>query len=362
MSIPTIPHRVLIVDDSSFYRQALKIILSKDPRLEVVGSACDAFQAKRMVDELAPDVITLDVEMPKVDGLEFLRRLMAHRPTPVVMCSTIATKGSDVLMRALESGAVGVIEKGRVGSGRHAADIQMQICDTVRGAALAKVKPLVATPTIFGEPSSRKPSQLRRNKSGISVLGIGASTGGTEAIKSVLLGMSEDCPPVVIVQHMPKSFTGPFAERLNNYAPMEVREARDGDILTPGLALLSPGSHHMEVARGPTLAGEYRISLSEGPLVSRHRPSVDVLFRSMARVVGRKGCGVILTGMGQDGADGLLEMRKAGARTYGQDQDTCVVYGMSKMAHKAGAVQRELPLHEIAEVVMSKPEEDQPNA
>ncbi|AML52681.1 protein-glutamate methylesterase/protein-glutamine glutaminase [Falsihalocynthiibacter arcticus] len=357
MNISLPKYRVLIVDDSAFFRKAIEMILSKDRRLEVVGCAKDAFEAKQMVDSLQPDVITLDVEMPKMDGLEFLRRLMAHRPIPVVMCSTIVTKGSDLLMQALEMGAVGVIEKGLVGNGRHAADLQMQICDTVRGAALAKLQ--IRSLNIAQSPSIIKsyaldPIEVKRVENSLSVLGIGSSTGGPEALKTLLGGMPSNCPPIVIVQHMPEVFTGPFAKRLNKYAPMDVREAKQGDVLRNGLALLAPGSHHMEIMYNPVNSKEMIVSLNEGGLVSRHRPSVDVLFRSLATNIGKRATGVILTGMGQDGADGLLEMRQTGSRTYGQDQESCVVYGMPKVAKSIGAVERELPLTSLAKAVLTQ--------
>lgn len=357
MNVSLPKYRVLIVDDSAFFRSAIEMILSSDPRLEVIGCAKDAFEAKKMVDNLQPDVITLDVEMPKMDGLEFLRRLMAHSPIPVVMCSTIVTKGSDLLMQALETGAVGVIEKGLVGSGRHAADLQMQICDTVRGAAMAKLRTRTHktvqkshVPTSYALDSVK----AKRVETSLAVLGVGASTGGPEALKTLLSGMPTNCPPIVMVQHMPEAFTGPFAKRLNKYAPMEVREAKHGDVLRTGLALLAPGSHHMEIVRNPLNPKELVVSLSEGGLVSRHRPSVDVLFRSLATNVGKRSSGVILTGMGQDGADGLLEMRQNGSPTFGQDQETCVVYGMPKVAKSVGAVENELPLTSLAKAVLSQ--------
>lgn len=359
MNVSINRYRVLIVDDSAFFRKAIETILSHDPRLEIIGCAKDAFEAKQMVDNLEPDVITLDVEMPKMDGLEFLRRLMAHCPIPVVMCSTIATKGSDVLMQALEMGAVGVIEKGLVGSGRHAADVQMQICDTVRGAAMAKLSPRKIAPPSSGphknyalEPEQPLSIVPAANARSISVLGVGASTGGPEALKTFLSVMPRNCPPIVMVQHMPEAFTGPFAQRLDKNAPIDVREAVDGDILRPGLALLAPGSHHMEVIPNPLKRNEYKVRLSEGTLVSRHRPSVDVLFRSLATNVGSSASAVILTGMGQDGADGMLEMRQAGSHTFGQDQDSCVVYGMPKVANSVGAVEKELPLKKLAAAIL----------
>lgn len=359
MNVSVPKYRVLIVDDSAFFRKAISSILSKDPRLEVVGCARDAYEAKQIVDNFRPDVITLDVEMPRMDGLEFLRRLMTYSPIPVVMCSSIATRGSDILMEALETGAVAVIEKSTVGEGINAADVQMQICDTVRGAAMAKVRRR-------GRPTSDAPQKnyalgsnsLKRGISTISVLGVGASTGGPEALKLFLNCMPENCPPIVMVQHMPEAFTGPFSSRLNKFSPMEVREARDGDVLKSGLALLAPGSHHMEIVRSVNDRTQYSVSLKEGGLVSRHRPSVDVLFRSIATNVGKTGAGVILTGMGQDGADGLLELRQTGAPTFGQDQESCVVYGMPKVAKSIGAVQSELPLLKIADAVLSLPSRD----
>lgn len=352
-------HRVLIVDDSAFFRKVLGFILSQDPRLEIVGCAKDAFEAKQMVDNYEPDVITLDVEMPKMDGLEFLRRLMTHHAIPVVMCSSIATKGSDVLFQALEMGAVDVIEKGFVGSGRHAADVQMQICDTVRGAATAKRALRKAyRPSSVPHKSyalalddTHHLAGLVRSSS-ISVLAIGASTGGPDALRTFLRSMPENCPPIVIVQHMPEAFTGPFAKRLDKNARINVREAANGDTLKTGLALLAPGSHHMEVTPCRNNRGVMKVVLTNGKLVSRHRPSVDMLFRSLAVSVGATASAVILTGMGQDGADGMLEMRNAGSHTFGQDQDSCVVYGMPKIARSIGAVETELPLEQLPAAVL----------
>lgn len=358
MNVSLPKHRVLVVDDSAFFRKAIETILSHDPRLEIIGCAKDAFEAKQMVDNLEPDVITLDVEMPKMDGLEFLRRLMAHCPIPVVMCSTIATKGSEVLLQALEMGAVGVIEKGLVGTGRQAADVQMQICDTVRGAAMAKYairnfSPRNLVPTKNYALNTDSPTtDLDSRFSSISVLGVGASTGGPEALKTFLSTMPANCPPIVMVQHMPESFTGPFSRRLDKFAPIEVREAVDGDILKPGLALLAPGSQHMEIVQCHNRQRRYKVSLKSGPLVSRHRPSVDVLFRSLATNVGASASAVVLTGMGQDGADGMLEMRQAGSHTFGQDQDSCTVYGMPKVANSIGAVEQELPINQLSAAIL----------
>jgi two-component system chemotaxis response regulator CheB len=333
--------RVLIVDDSAVVRKVLTQELSRLNDIEVVGCATDPYVAREKVVELQPDVITLDVEMPRMDGLSFLEKLMRHHPIPVVVVSSLTPRHSDLAMRALALGAVEVVPK--PGS-TYSTPNSGQLARAIRAAAAARVQlrqdgeaGLPAIPAPLPEPL-----QLRTTR---KVVAIGASTGGPRAIENVLRALPANAPGTLIVQHMPAAFTSAFAHRLNQLCPMEVREARDNDVVAPGLALIAPGNRHMILRRSGSL---YQVRLKDGPPVHYQRPAADVLFFSVARSAGANAVGVLLTGMGADGAQGLLAMRNSGARTIVQDEDSCVVFGMPKEAIKLGAAEEVLPLEQIA--------------
>lgn len=353
--------KVLIVDDSALVRQALTDILSTDPDIEVIGTAADPYHAVDKLRQLKPDVITLDVEMPRMDGVTFLRKIMSQHPIPVVICSSLVGEGTETQIKALEYGAVAIIAKPAMGTRQFLEESRLQIIETVKGASYARLKKLPAMRTHHPSPKLSADAILSRHEGPAykrntamaetteKVIVIGASTGGTEAIREVLEAMPLDCPGIAIVQHMPPGFTRSFAQRLNQLCAINVKEAEDGDTLLRGHALIAPGNLHMLIRRS---GARYYTELRDGPLVTRHRPSIDVLFRSSARYVGRNAVGVILTGMGDDGAAGLLEMREAGANTVGQDEATSVVYGMPKEAYLRGAVERQLPLDQIVPTVL----------
>jgi len=329
--------RVLIVDDSPTMRSLIAAVLRRDPEIEVVGQAGDPLEAREAIKALNPDVLTLDVEMPRMDGVEFLDRIMRLRPMPVVMVSTMTQAGAETTLRALEIGAFDCVGKPM---GRETAGELDRLVETVKAAARSRVR------TAADRRAAGPPAEFRGNG---SVVAIGSSTGGVEALLSVLGEFPRECPPTVVVQHMPATFTRSFAERLNRSCAPEVAEAVDGAPLTPGRVYIAPGGdQHLQVAGG---ARAY-CRLVPGDPVSGHRPSVDVLFKSVARLAGPAAVGVILTGMGRDGAEGLLEMRRAGARTIGQDESTCIVYGMPKAAWSLGAVERQLPLDAIASATL----------
>ncbi len=349
--------RVLVIDDSASVRQAMTAILSADPQIEVMAAAADPFAAARHMQAEVPDVITLDVEMPRMDGITFLRRLMAQRPVPVVMCSSLVEEGSETLLQALEAGAVDVILKPRVGVADHLAEAHLMIRETVKGAARAR---LGARRSATVRPPQQKlsadavlppPTGRAMSKTTEMVVCIGASTGGTEALREVLEALPANSPGIVIVQHMPESFTRAFARRLDGLCQIDVKEAEDGDTVMRGRALIAPGGlrHTMLERQG----ARYVVSVKEGPLVSRHRPSVDVLFRSAARNAGSNAVGIIMTGMGDDGARGLLEMKTAGARTFAQDEETSIVFGMPKEAIARGAADKVVPLGRIARELLT---------
>jgi two-component system chemotaxis response regulator CheB len=347
MTLAKKPVRVLIVDDSSMMRQLLTSVLSEDPEIEVVGSAPDPFVARDLIKSLNPDVVTLDVEMPHMDGVTFLRKIMALRPTPVIMISSLTQAGAQITIEALEIGAVDFVAKPTNNVATGLTNLASTLQAKVKAAAHAKVGHRRTAATV-GSP---RPARARTGKSRIVFLG--ASTGGVEAIKAVLMSLPPDCPSILITQHMPERFTASFAERLNKECPMKVSEARHDDIVEPGHVYIAPGSHHLEVVR----KGQgYACALSDGPPVSGHRPSVDVLFRSAARVVGRNAVGVILTGMGKDGAEGMLDMRNAGAITVGQDEDSSLVYGMPRVAFERGGVMRQYSLSKIGDALLEAAE------
>jgi two-component system chemotaxis response regulator CheB len=347
------PIRVLIVDDSASVREALSAIISAEPDMEVMAAAADPFiAAKHMHDEL-PDVILLDLEMPRMDGLTFLRKIMAQRPLPCVLCSTLLEDGSETLFAALEAGAVDVIQKPRLGAKRFLMESQMRICDALRAAAKARLRPRASQDPVKKlnadviMPPPVKTRSLTHTTE--KVICIGASTGGTESLREVLTALPADCPGIVIVQHMPEHFTAAFARRLDGLCQIDVKEAADGDPVLAGRALIAPGNRHMLLQRN---GARYHVAVRDGPLVARHRPSVDVLFRSAAQFAGPNALGVIMTGMGDDGAKGLLEMRKAGASTVAQNEETCVVFGMPKEAIALGAAERIAPLHNIPSEIL----------
>lgn len=341
------PIRVLIVDDSAVVRQTLSDLIASDPDLQVMATAGDPFAAAARIQEERPDVITLDVEMPRMDGVTFLRKLMAQHPIPVVVCSSLVGANSETLAQAMAAGAVDVICKPQVGVRDFLEESRTILCDAIKAAAqarLGRMRPQRIEAKLTADAVLPPPSGRAMAKTTETVIAIGASTGGTEALRVVLEAMPADCPPIVVVQHMPEHFTAAFARRLDSLCAITVREARHGDRLLRGHALIAPGNKHTLLERS---GATYCLQVVDGPLVSRHRPSVDVLFRSVARSAGRNAVGLIMTGMGSDGAQGLLEMRSAGARTLGQDAATCVVYGMPQEAHRLGAVEEEIPLPRI---------------
>jgi two-component system chemotaxis response regulator CheB len=337
--------RVLIIDDSALMRKLLSALLSEDPDVEVVGAAPDPLVAREMIKALNPDVVTLDVEMPHMDGLTFLRKIMTLRPMPVVMISTLTQAGAEVTLESLEAGAVDFVAKPTSSVGPAMAALAEELRAKVKAAAHTRVRVRSA------QPKPRLPQRQALNRQTGKILLIGASTGGVEALKTLLMDMPPDCPPTLVTQHMPERFTAAFANRLNRECPMAVYEATDKQRIEPGCVYIAPGAHHLELARDG-LAWTCR--LHDGPPVSGHRPSVDVLFRSGARLAGSKAIGVILTGMGKDGAEGLLEMRKAGASTLGQDEATALIYGMPRVAFERGAVERQYPLTELAGAIVDR--------
>ena len=347
--------KVLIVDDSAVVRQTLADILSSDPQIEVMAVAADPFVAAEKMRLAVPDVITLDVEMPRMDGLTFLHKIMSQHPIPVVMCSSLAEGGSETVLKALEYGAVDVIQKPRVGTKQFLEESRIRICDTVKAAALSRVKKTSVTmmrdvqPKLTADAVLEKPNSKAMIQTTEKVIVIGASTGGTEALRVFLEALPPDAPGIVIVQHMPEHFTAAFAKRLDSICRVSIKEAADDDTVIPGRALIAPGNRHLLLKRS---GARYYVEVKEGPLVSRHRPSVDVLFRSTARYAGKNAVGVIMTGMGDDGANGMKEMKEAGAVTIAQDEASCVVFGMPQEAIKRGAVDKVLPLEEIAGTVL----------
>lgn len=347
--------RVLIVDDSAVVRHTLKEILNLDQEIEVMATAADPFFAAEKIRHEVPDVITLDVEMPRMDGITFLQKLMAQYPIPVVICSSLTEKGSETAMKALEFGAVEIIQKPRIGTKRYLEDSRIQICDAVKAAALVGEKPLPKPrkiePKLTADaviPKSTTKAMIRTTD---KVVVVGASTGGTEALRIFLEALPLNSPGIVIVQHMPENFTAGFAKRLDGICHVAVKEAENNDSVLRGRVLIAPGNRHALLKRS---GARYYVEIKDGPLVSRHRPSVDVLFRSAARYAGRNTVAVIMTGMGDDGAKGMLEMKQAGAFTIAQDEATSIVFGMPHEAIKLGSVDRVLPLNAIAGAVISE--------
>jgi len=344
--------KVLVVDDSAVVRQVVTGLLSADPDIEVIAAVADPILAIARMKVQWPDVIVLDIEMPRMDGITFLKKVMAEKPTPVVICSTLVEAGAQTSMAALAAGAVAIIAKPKVGLKQFLEDASEDVVGAVKAAAHANVKVLHATVKNTADvimPAADKHSAMIVTTE--RVVALGTSTGGTQALEVVLTSLPRVTPGIVIVQHMPEKFTAAFAERLNGLCQIEVKEAQNNDRVINSRALIAPGGKHMLLRR---TGAQYYVEVMDGPLVNRHRPSVDVLFRSVAKCAGANALGVIMTGMGDDGAAGLLEMRNAGARTVGQDEATCVVYGMPKEAVKRGGVEKTVPLTAIGREIMQQ--------
>ncbi|NJK88549.1 MAG: chemotaxis response regulator protein-glutamate methylesterase [Myxococcales bacterium] len=347
--------KVLVVDDSALVRQVLSDILSSDPEIEVVGTAADPFAAAEKMRQVAPDVLTLDIEMPRMDGLTFLEKLMKQHPMPVVICSTLAAEGTASSLRALDLGAVDIIPKPKVGTKQFFEESKIRICDAIKAAARAKRGGRRRAPAAPMEVEEKLTADviLPKGKAMVEtterVVVVGASTGGTEALRELLQSFPEDAPGTVIVQHMPEKFTRAFADRLNGLCRVRVKEAEDGDSVLRGHVLIAPGNRHTLLKRS---GARYLVEVRDGPLVCRHRPSVDVLFRSAARYAGKNAVAALLTGMGDDGARGMAELRDAGAHTMAQDKETCVVFGMPKEAIKRGGAVKVLPLQSIGAEIL----------
>ncbi len=349
--------KVMIVDDSAVVRKVLTEKMEKSLEIEVIGSASDPIFAMDKMMKEWPDVVVLDVEMPRMDGITFLKKIMAQRPTPVIICSTLTEKGAETTIQALSAGAVSIVTKPKAGLKDFLEDEANDIINVIKVAARAnlkrivntdpvtKVAPKLTADAVLSPPSARAMAQTTER-----IVAIGTSTGGTQALEAVLAALPRVSPGIVIVQHMPENFTAAFAKRLNDLCEIEVKEAVQGDRVIAGRALIAPGGKHMLLKRS---GAQYHVDVIDGPLVSRHRPSVNVLFRSVAQQAGKNALGIIMTGMGDDGAQGLKEMRDAGATTLGQDERSCVVYGMPKEANKLGAVQRELPLSKIPQEIVN---------
>ncbi len=352
--MPKEPIKVLVVDDSAVVRQALSGIINAEKDLEVIGTAADPLIAAGKIAKQRPDVITLDVEMPRMDGLTFLQKIMSQHPIPVVICSSLTEKGADTTLKAMQYGAVEIINKPKSGARQFFEESKIVICDAIRAASVARIRQLSDSSRTL-EPKLSADVIMPRPKAGAAlqttqkIVVVGASTGGTEAIRSFLEALPYDAPGITIVQHMPEHFTAAFASRLNESCRVTVKEAADNDTIIQGRVLIAPGNRHMILKRS---GARYYVSLKDGPLVSRHRPSVDVLFRSTARYAGANAIGVIMTGMGDDGARGMLEMKQAGAKTIAQNEESCVVFGMPNEAIKHGAVDYVLPLGKIAEKML----------
>lgn len=339
--------KVLIIDDSAMIRKVFEQELSKDPEIEVVGTAPDPIVGRDKIVYLKPDVITLDIEMPRMDGLTFLGKLMKHYPLPVIVVSSLAKKGGDVALRAMELGAVEVISK--PGTAYSVGDMCEQLIEKVKAASRVRVFKKIDDNVI----SSREQNAAMIASIGVKttnkIIAIGASTGGTDALKEVITRLPSNAPPVVIVQHMPQNFTKAFAERLNQLSQVTVKEAEDGEYLATGKVLIAPGNQHMEIRRSGI---NYYVTLFDGPMVFHQRPAVEILFNSVAKYAGQNAVGAILTGMGKDGAQGLLAMRQAGANTVAQDEKTSIVFGMPKEAIDIGAAQVIKPLPAIAQTLL----------
>ena len=353
--------RVLVVDDSAVVRESMRAVLETDSEIEVMATAIDPIHAAEKIKNEVPDVITLDIEMPRMDGITFLQKIMSQHPIPVVICSSLAEEGAETTLKALEYGAVDIILKPKMGIRDFIEDSRIRIVDSVKAAAQARIKKIsIKARAKANTPMPKltadavlmaKPGRAAMIRTTEKVVVVGASTGGTEALREFLEAMPLDSPAIAIVQHMPENFTRAFANRLNTICAIEVKEAADGDTMIRGRALIAPGNKHLLVQRS---GARYFVKIKEGPLVCRHRPSVDVLFRSAAEFAGVNTVGVIMTGMGDDGARGMLEMKNAGAYTIAQDEKSCVVFGMPNEAIKRKAVNKVLPLKSIAGEVIKE--------
>lgn len=350
--------KVQLVDDSAVVRQVLQAVLQSDPSITITGAASDPIFAMAHMQKQWPDVIVLDVEMPRMDGITFLKKIMAEHPTPVVICSTLTEKGTATSMQALEAGAVQIVTKPKIGLKAFLQDSSNDLIHAVKAASRANLRNLGARAPIAPVVAAKltadailAPAGQAMAETTDRIVAIGTSTGGTQALEAVLTALPRVCPGIVVVQHMPEKFTASFAERLNGICQIEVREGVNGDRVIPGRALIAPGGKHMLLKRS---GAQYHVEVIDGPVVNRHRPSVDVLFRSVAKFAGKNALGIIMTGMGDDGARGLMEMHTAGARTIAQDEHTCVVFGMPKEAIKLGAADRVLPLGAIPAAMMER--------
>jgi len=354
------PIKVMVVDDSAVVRQVVTSLLDAAPGIQVLAAVADPLLAIERLRQAWPDVIVLDVEMPRMDGITFLRKVMAERPTPVVICSTLTEKGAKTTLEALAAGAVAIVTKPKLGLKQFLAEAGDELVATVRAAARANVRrlvpraeaaPLAVPPKNTADVILAPAGPRAMTQTTERVIALGTSTGGTQALEEVLCALPRVCPGIVIVQHMPEKFTAAFATRLDGLCRIEVKEAQQGDRVMPGRALIAPGGRHMLLKRS---GAQYVVDVIDGPVVNRHRPSVDVLFRSVAKSAGVNALGIIMTGMGDDGAAGLAEMRSAGARTLAQDEDSCVVFGMPREAIKRGGVERSVPLQAIAGEIMKQ--------
>lgn len=354
--------KIMIIDDSAVVRETLKALFAEEKDLEVVATAADPLIAAKKLETVVPDVITLDIEMPRLDGLSFLKALMTQHPLPVIICSSQTGEGSENALRALEYGAVDIIRKPSIGTKMFLEESRMIICDAVRGAYYSKnqlkkvrlediTSPRKPSPKLSADVMLPKTSGAGRVETTEKLVVIGASTGGTEALKDFLEALPIDAPGIVIVQHMPEHFTRAFAQRLNGLCAIEVKEAQNNDSVIRGQALIAPGNKHCLLKRS---GARYYVEIKDGPLVSRHRPSVDVLFRSTARYAGKNAVAIIMTGMGDDGARGMLEIKEAGGYTFAQDEKTCVVFGMPKEAIKLNAINEVLALNSLAPAMLQR--------
>ncbi|MDR2838106.1 MAG: chemotaxis response regulator protein-glutamate methylesterase [Azonexus sp.] len=349
--------KVLLVDDSALVRQVISKALAADPGIEVIGTASDPLFAMQKMKALWPDVLVIDIEMPRMDGITFLKKIMAEHPTPVVVCSSLAEQGAQATFEALSAGAVSIITKPKVGLKDFLEDAANDIVHAVRSAARANLRAIHAStaaalnpPKLTADAMLAPASNRALTRTTDQVVAIGTSTGGTQALEAVLTRLPATTLGMVIVQHMPEKFTGMFAQRLNGLCQIEVREAKNGDRVIPGRALIAPGGRHMMLQRN---GAQYVVNVADGPLVNRHKPSVDVLFRSVAKFAGANALGIIMTGMGDDGARGMKEMHDAGARTVAQDEASCVVFGMPKEAIKLGGVDQTMSLEQIPAAIIS---------
>ena len=355
---------VMVVDDSAVVRNVLSDIFKSAPGIELIAAVPDPIYAMKRMEMRWPDVIVLDIEMPRMDGLTFLKKIMSEHPTPVVICSTLTEKGAETTMSAMAAGAVDIVTKPKIGLKDYLSEQRRVFIDTVKSAAQAKVgrmkSPSAATlravapgvaPKLTADAVMTPPNASAMSKTTESIIAIGTSTGGTQALESVLTRLPRVCPGIVVVQHMPEKFTRAFADRLNTVCEVSVKEAENNDRVVPGQVLIAPGGMHMVLKRS---GAQYCVEVIDGPLVSRHKPSVDVLFRSVAKCAGKNALGIIMTGMGDDGANGMLEMHEAGAETVAQDEATCVVFGMPKEAIKRGGVDKIVPLDDVPGLIVAK--------